>query len=153
MRLSDIRYPYVQRVLVPPDHDFLDGVSCGQVHGASARAPNCPDEPWPGLTQAGVAGPIAGMPDDRSVAPKGRSAAEARREREAEALRANLRRRKEQQRAREASVRAAPDGPATTDGGLNGGPLKPREPLGGDVSRGSAQRGDTASPSASPRSA
>ena len=49
--------------------------------------------------------------------PPARTAADSRREREAEALRANLRKRKEQQRARESSVDAAeikgqPPGPA-----------------------------------------
>jgi len=67
------------------------------------------------LTGAGTAGPIAWMPDDRSVSPKGRSAAEVRRAREAEALRANLRKRKEQQRAREAPERTAPDEPEPAD--------------------------------------
>jgi hypothetical protein len=53
------------------------------------------------------------MDKDKSPAPPRRSAAEIRREREAEALRENLRRRKEQQRAREApasgEARPAPD--------------------------------------------
>jgi hypothetical protein len=73
------------------------------------------------LTRAALAGPIAGMPDDHSVAPKGRSAAEARREREAEALRANLRRRKQQQRAREVPDRAIPAGPESADKAFDGG--------------------------------
>jgi len=55
------------------------------------------------LTREGAAVPIAAMDEDRTQPPKQpeRSAAEIRRAREAEALRANLRRRKEQQRARE----------------------------------------------------
>jgi hypothetical protein len=42
------------------------------------------------------------MDKDKTTGPPRRSTAEIRREREAEALRENLRRRKEQQRAREA---------------------------------------------------
>jgi hypothetical protein len=56
------------------------------------------------------------MNKGKSSPPPRRSAAEIRREREADALRANLRRRKDQQRAREApgadETRTPPDDPA-----------------------------------------
>ena len=71
------------------------------------------------LTAQVVTRPIARMSDDRKVT-RGRSVAERRREREAEALRANLRKRKDQQRAREASTeekaRDADTGPIEPDG-------------------------------------
>jgi hypothetical protein len=63
---------------------------------------------WPGF------GPIYAMDQDKPRPPPKsppRSGAEIRREREAEALRANLRKRKEQQRAREAPTRAEPREP------------------------------------------
>jgi hypothetical protein len=51
------------------------------------------------------------LPAGRSPEPLRRSSTDARREREAEALRANLRKRKEQQRARETPARGMPDEP------------------------------------------
>ncbi|MSP01630.1 MAG: hypothetical protein EXR07_11370 [Acetobacteraceae bacterium] len=66
------------------------------------------------MTQTPTADPIPKMHQDNTSPP--RSATAARREREAEALRANLRKRKAQQRAREAATRdeppASPDQPA-----------------------------------------
>jgi hypothetical protein len=63
------------------------------------------------------------MNQDKPSAPK--SAAEARREREAEALRENLRKRKEQRRAREAEGQAVVAEPREDDTERSAAALKP----------------------------
>jgi hypothetical protein len=63
---------------------------------------SCDGVPLERLTPPGTTAPIRSMQDDKTSPPQAPSqtVADARREREAEALRANLRKRKDQQRAR-----------------------------------------------------
>ena len=64
------------------------------------------------------------MNDD---SPKTQGRADSRREREADALRANLRRRKEQQRARETPARELPARGEADDAPPNNNPDEPRD--------------------------